>query len=288
MTLTRAAPAKINLYLHVGAPLADRRHPLDSLVVFARDAADAITVAPAQDLSLTITGPFAGDLPVADDNLVLHAARLIAAHGGVRAGAAIVLDKHLPIASGIGGGSADAAATLHALNELWRLCASNDDLAALGAQLGADVPACVHGRTARMTGTGEETAPRASPLLHAVLVNPRAPTPTGTVYRMFDAMGLCGALGDPGLPPATAREARSWLAALRNDLEAPATRVQPAIAGVLALLRALAPDALVRMSGSGATCFALVADVGSAESLAREVSAARPDWWVRASVLGAV
>lgn len=286
MTITRFAAAKVNLYLHVGAPLADGRHPLDSLVVFAADAGDVLTASSAEGLSLAITGPFAATLSAGDDNLVMRAARLLSRHAGMSAAAAIHLEKNLPVASGIGGGSADAAAALHALNVLWKVNVGIDDLAALAAQLGADLPACVYGRTAIMRGTGEETAPTAFPALHAVLVNPGVEAATGAVYRAFDAMALGGAFAVADKPPADADAARYWLSRQRNDLETPARSVAPAIGEVLALLEAHAPDALVRMSGSGATCFALVDEASAAVALARAVSNARPTWWVRATTLG--
>lgn len=284
MTRTRFAPAKINLYLHVGPPRADGLHPLDSLVMFARHAGDTVTVEEGEGLSLIITGPFADELPVSDDNLVLRAAHLFAAHAGVPAQARIGLDKHLPIASGIGGGSADAAAALHALNDLWNARASIEDLAVLGAQLGSDIPACVHARTARMSGIGADTRAVACAPLHAVLVNPRAPAPTGAVYRAFDDAKLGKDLTPVDDPPAG--DARAWLAAQRNDLEPAAVTVAPAVGEVLDVLREFAPDALARMSGSGATCFAIAATEKDAAALGSRLAAARPAWWVRPTLLG--
>jgi 4-diphosphocytidyl-2-C-methyl-D-erythritol kinase len=284
--LSRFAPAKINLYLHVGPPNPDGRHPLDSLVVFARDAGDTLHAAAADELSLSITGPFADALPVSDDNLVLRAARLLADHAGRKAGAALTLDKHLPIASGIGGGSADAAAVLHLLNEIWRVGASAEDLARLSAGIGADLPVCVRGETARLSVTGEDTSPTMCPMLHAVLVNPRAPTPTGAVYRQFDALNLGRRLPDAPETPRGGEDMIAWLANTSNDLEPAAEIVTPEIGATLALMRRLAPEALVRMSGSGATCFALAPDAQGAEDIAGRIATARPDWWVKATRLG--
>ncbi|MDZ4776973.1 MAG: 4-(cytidine 5'-diphospho)-2-C-methyl-D-erythritol kinase [Alphaproteobacteria bacterium] len=286
MSVTRFAPAKVNLYLHVGPPLPDGRHPLDSLVVFAGDAGDVVTATSADALSLTIAGPFSAGLTVGDDNLVMRAARLLADHAGTAPRAALHLEKNLPIASGIGGGSTDAAAALHALNTLWNAQADVDDLARLSAQLGADLPACVYARTAMMRGTGEQTEPVAFPALHAVLANPGVEAATGAVYRTFDAMKLGAPFGTTGTPPGDAAAARAWLSRQRNDLEAPALQVAPLIGDVLSLLKARAPGALVRMSGSGATCFVLVNNAVAAAALASEVAAARPDWWVRATTLG--
>lgn len=285
MTITRFAAAKVNLHLHVGLPLADGRHPLDSLVVFAADAGDVVTASPADELSLAIEGPFAHALGDGD-NLVLRAARLLAEEAGVPARGALHLQKNLPVASGIGGGSADAAAALHALNALWNLDLAVDHLAHLSARLGADLPACVHGRTAMMRGTGEETTPIAFPTLHAVLVNPGVEAPTPAVYRMFDTMHLGAAFAPAVSPPQDAEAALAWLARQSNDLEPPALRVAPAIGEALALLRRQAPTALVRMSGSGATCFALVSSAIAAKKLADAVAADRPGWWVRATALG--
>lgn len=287
MSVTRFAPAKINLCLHVGRPNADGRHPLDSLVVFARDVGDTLIAAHAACLALTITGPFADALPRSDDNLVLRAARALAERHGIAPLAALTLDKHLPIASGIGGGSADGAATLLALNDLWKLGASLEHLEDIAAGLGADVPACVRSRAVRMTGTGEEIEPTAFPSVHAVLVNPRAPAPTGAVYRAFDDAGFFAETLAPSSPPTSSVEALRWIAAQTNDLQSAAQVVTPAIGEVLKTLRRHAPpQALVRMSGSGATCFAIVPDDTSAAQLAVAVIAAQPDWWVRATVLG--
>ncbi|MBL8551870.1 MAG: 4-(cytidine 5'-diphospho)-2-C-methyl-D-erythritol kinase [Hyphomonadaceae bacterium] len=276
--LVERAPAKLNLHLHVGLPLRDGRHPLESLVAFA-DIGDEIVVEPANDLSLAIDGPFAEALKDEADNLVLRAARLLGARG-----AAIRLTKNLPVASGIGGGSADAAATLRALNKLWDLQLSLVELAEKGAALGADIPACVHARACWMSGTGEETAPVSLPGLSAVLVNPLVPAPTGAVYRTFDAMHL-GASFARIAPPAweSAASAIQGLTALENDLTAPAIAIAPAVAEVITVLSADPRARLVRMSGSGATVFALTWDRADADAVAASL-ADRP-WWVRAATL---
>ena len=287
MSVTRFAPAKINLCLYVGRPNVEGRHPLDSLVVFARDVGDSLSASRADDLTMTINGPFAEALPVSEDNLVLRAARALASQYGVSQGAALTLDKHLPIASGIGGGSADAAAALLALNDLWGLRASLGELEGIAARLGADVPACVRARTVRMTGTGEEIVPVAFPPVHAVLANPRAPASTGAVYRAFDDAALGAEKLASSSPPTSSADALGWIAAQTNDLEPAALVVAPVIGVVLATLRRHAPpDALVRMSGSGATCFALLADREAAAQLMIAVNAAQPDWWARATILG--
>ncbi|MEQ1717734.1 MAG: 4-(cytidine 5'-diphospho)-2-C-methyl-D-erythritol kinase, partial [Hyphomicrobium sp.] len=188
--------------------------------------------------------------------------------------------------SGIGGGSADAAAALRVLNDLWNLGVSLEGLEDIAAELGADVPACVRSCTVRMTGTGEAIEPAACEPLHAVLVNPRAPVPTGAVYRAFDDAGLGAASLAVAAPSRTSTDTLRWLAGQTNDLEPAACVVAPAIGDVLAALRRLAPEALVRMSGSGATCFALVVDAATAAQLAGVVHRAHPGWWVRTALLG--
>ena len=288
MIVTGFAPAKINLYLHVAAPRADGLHPLDSLVAFAADVGDIVSAAAADSLTLKATGPFSAALAQEPDNLVLRAARLLAERSGIAPRAALRLDKHLPVASGVGGGSSDAAATLRVLNRLWRVNASVDDLAALARALGADVPACVHARTLNMQGVGDVLSLTDAPAFDAVLVNPRAPVATAAVYRAFDAACSAGKLDDPGLPPTSTRHAISWLRHLRNDLEAAARGVSAAVGDALDTLIDAAPGSLVRMSGSGATCFALVESAELAAQAADAIAAARPGWWVRTARLGKV
>lgn len=284
------APAKLNLSLHVGPPGADGFHPLASLAAFARDVGDTVRAAPGDGVMLTVTGPFAAGLAAEPDNLVTRAAQLLAQAAGVQANVALHLDKHLPIASGIGGGSSDAAAALRACAALWRVGASSADLAAIAAQLGSDVPACLAAQTALMTGRGDALAPARMPALHAVLVNPLAPAPTGAVYRAYDASCQFGGAEHPPLPDASTGAA-DWLAFLiaqRNDLTAAAITVAPAIAPALAALREAAPDALVRLSGSGATVFAAVAVAARAQATAAMMRARHPGWWIAVSELGSV
>jgi len=281
MTVTRFAPAKVNLYLHVGRPHPDGRHPLDSVAAFAADVGDVVTATAANELSLTLKGPYGDVLSTERENLVLRAAQSLADHFGAPARAALVLEKNLPVASGIGGGSADAAAALHALNELWGFDAPRPTLEMLGGRLGSDIPACVHSVPVRMRGTGEAVKAVAMTPLHAVLVNPGVALSTAAVFRAFDAAGLGG-----GFDNTVAYDLdRAGLAFARNDLEAPAVALEPGIGEALRCLRERDPHALVRMSGSGASCFALVGDAAEAAALARAVAAARPDWWVRATVL---
>jgi 4-diphosphocytidyl-2-C-methyl-D-erythritol kinase len=277
------APAKINLTLEVGRPGADGYHPLQSTVMFA-GVGDWIEAAPAEQISLTICGPFAEELQADKDNLVLRAARLFDSERG----AAIRLEKHLPIASGIGGGSADAAATLLALNELWTLGWRTEDLVRMAVQLGADVPVCVRRHSAWVTGAGEAVAARRTPILHAVLVNSGNPLPTPAVYRRFDELRL-GAdferreAGDW----ADWREAVGEVMLYGNDLEPSAVSLMPELGVLLDSLRGDPRSLCAGMSGSGATCFALTHGAAEAAALAADLSASNPDFWVRATTLGA-
>jgi 4-diphosphocytidyl-2-C-methyl-D-erythritol kinase len=277
------APAKINLTLEVGRPGADGYHPLQSTVMFA-GVGDWIEAVPAEQISLAISGPFAEELEAGEDNLVLRAARLFDSGRG----AAIRLEKHLPIASGIGGGSTDAAATLLALNELWALGRQTDDLVRVAAQLGADVPACVCRHSAWVTGVGEAVAARRMPVLHAVLVNPGKPLPTPIVYRRFDELGLGADFErrDAG-EWADWRDAVGAVMLYGNDLEAPAVSLMPELGVLLDRLRGDRRSLCASMSGSGATCFALTHGAAEAAALAADLSASNPDFWVRATTLGA-
>jgi 4-diphosphocytidyl-2-C-methyl-D-erythritol kinase len=272
--LRQSAPAKVNLFLHVTGRRADGYHLLDSLVVFA-GAQDAVRAAAAQDLTLVVDGPEAGALATEPNNLVLRAARALADAAGLAPHAALALEKTLPVASGIGGGSADAAAALRALNVLWRLGWSEARLAEVALPLGADIPICIASRPCRMGGIGEVLAP--APLLPGfgmLLANPRVALATPSVFR---ARG--GGFSPPASLPAGWDDAAALardLAALRNDLEAPAIALCPPVAHVLAALRGLPGCLLARMSGSGATCFALFAEPVAA----RWAAAGLPDaWW---------
>lgn len=289
--LSRLAPAKINLFLHITGrrpaqgPQAGY-HELESLVVFAQDveACDRIVVAPADTLSLTIEGPQAAALTeTRDDNLVLRAARQLQAMNGRHA--AITLTKTLPVASGIGGGSADAAATLHALRALWQIEVDDDTLGRMAAQLGSDVPVCLLGRAAMMTGIGEQiVAQPPLPAFWLVLVNPGVALATPDVFA-----ALAGRFG-PSMPlerrPDSAADLAILLRARRNDLEAPARFLTPEIDPVLAALKAQNGCLLARLSGSGATCFGLFAAKRDAEFAARNLSRAYPKWWTAATAAG--
>lgn len=282
------APAKINLFLHVGDKRADGYHDLCSLAVFAA-VGDTITAALAEQLTLTNTGPFAGALQGEnDDNLVMRAA--IALQDWARAadrkvdGARLTLTKNLPLASGIGGGSSDAAATLKLLNDLWHLRAGSDDLASLGVTLGADVPVCLEAHAALMQGVGEKLTrwPNLPPI-PAVLVNPRVAVMTGDVFGELRARTGTAA---PGKPDTTSpRRMAMWLAQTRNDLQEPATRIAPIIVDALNMISATENCLLARMSGSGATCFGLYETEAEAAAAAKAVQARQPHWWVAATTL---
>jgi len=283
------APAKVNLYLHVGALRPDGFHPISSLMVFA-DVGDRLWAERAGALSLKVTGPMAGHAPPGDDNLVLRAARALTLAWGVAdPGLSLVLEKALPAAAGLGGGSSDAAATLRLVRETLALRCKDAALEDIAAGLGSDIPACVACRPVIAEGRGERL--RAAPqicALPAVLVRPPADSATGPVYRAFDA-DPAGASESPAELPAriaTPEEAAAVFARCRNDLEAPAMRLQPAIGAALEALRAQPETLLGRMSGSGSACFALCADPASAERLAARLEAQHPDWWVKACRLG--
>ncbi|MDA5193389.1 4-(cytidine 5'-diphospho)-2-C-methyl-D-erythritol kinase [Govanella unica] len=273
------APAKINLTLSITGRRDDGYHLLDSLFLFA-NVGDRVTARPADGLSLEISGPRGVGL-VADpaENLVLKAARLLQAEAGLTQGAALNLEKHLPLASGIGGGSADAAATLRALNRLWSLGLGLDDLARIGARVGADVPAAVHSIPLRVEGIGEKLTPIGPlPPFGILLVNPAVSVPTPAVFAAFNASGTSFAMAAEALPS----DPRALLAVLHrtpNMLEAPAITLQPVIAELLQRLVALPGGLLTRMSGSGATCFTLYPSPEGAEQAAVNF-AAEPGWWV--------
>ena len=285
------APAKVNLFLHVGPVQPNGRHPLDSLVMFAgEEAADRLSVMTSDDLSMTLTGPGMTNpdhIGPVDDNLVLRAARALQAETGTTQGAAFTLEKHLPIAAGIGGGSADAAAALRLLTDLW----GTDTAAAhkIAPALGGDVPVALQGHAALMQGEGERIrrAPDL-PRVPALLVNPGLACPTGPVFRAYDEAGGGAGFREFGAVPPFERvwDLVHWLGNQRNDLQAPAIAAVPEIAGVLDTLQALPDVLLARMSGSGATCFALFDTEDAARRAEAQLSADRPDWWIRATSLG--
>ena len=284
MAITAFAPAKVNLYLHLIGQRLDGYHLLDSLVAFA-DIGDRITVAPATTLSLEVSGPeAAGLVNLGHENLVLRAARLLGDHTGTARGAALYLEKNLPIAAGIGGGSSDAAAALRVLTVLWHLSISEEALRCLGARLGSDVPACLYGHAAWVGGIGERIAP-APNLANAgvLLANPRKELPTAAVFAARKGPFSAGGRFAP--MPDDAKELARALVPLRNDLTGAAIELVPEIGAVLARLERLPGALIARMSGSGATCFALFPDRGAAEEALTVLAVAEPDWWCAAGGL---
>jgi len=280
MSFTAFAPAKVNLFLHVGPVDGAGYHPLVSLTAFA-DVGDRLTARRGEGLSLAIAGDFADALAGEGDNLILRALRALGADG-----LDLTLDKGLPIAAGLGGGSADAGAGLRLARALLDLPHDDAALEAVAATVGADGPMCLRARPAWAEGRGEVLAdePRLPPL-PCVLVNPGVPSPTGAVYRAYDAAPRTA---DRPVPPAdwSVPAVIAWLAEQRNDLEAPAVALNPVIGDAIAAVAALGVD-LARMSGSGATVFGLCATPAAAEQAAARLSVAHPDWWVRACALGA-
>ena len=280
------APAKVNLFLHVGPVDAEGYHPLASLVAFA-DVGDRISAAPADRLSLAVTGPFAGGLAGEGDNLVLRAVRALAEAAGLPdPGLAFTLDKRLPIAAGLGGGSSDAGAALKLAREALGLSLDDEALSRVAASIGADGPMCLHARAAWAEGRGDQlTFEPALPALPAVLVNPGVPSPTGAVYRAYDAAPPAAADRPPPPSDWSIPAVIDWLAIQRNDLEAPAVALRPAIGLALAAAAALPGVRLVRMSGSGATVFALFENSSAASAAAEALSEQHPAWWVQSAIL---
>jgi 4-diphosphocytidyl-2-C-methyl-D-erythritol kinase len=284
--------AKVNLTLRVVGRRVDGYHELESVVAFA-DCADRLSLAPGSALDLTMSGPLAQACGETSDNLVLKAARLLGERvPGLKTGR-FTLDKVLPVAAGIGGGSADAAAALRLLAEANGLTAGDARLIEVARLTGADVPVCLASRACVMTGIGEASLPLNLPELPCVLVNPQVPVATREV---FDALGLRNGellVGATDVIQATAwpeggASIADWVEALltgRNDLEAPARRIQPVIGEVLAALGAADGARLARMSGSGATCFAIFENAADAQAAARKIRLDRPRWWVHAGVL---
>ncbi|KAJ56114.1 4-diphosphocytidyl-2C-methyl-D-erythritol kinase [Actibacterium mucosum KCTC 23349] len=269
MAIEAFAPAKINLTLHVTGQRADGYHLLDSLVMFA-DVGDTVGLVEGQGLSLRVTGPAAEGVPTGPENSILKAAGFAG-----QTDLAFSLNKVLPSAAGIGGGTSDAAAALRAISALRGVSLPPDTL-----PLGADVPVCMLGTAARMRGVGGQVTPvQGLPRLHAVLVNPRISVPTPSVFK---------ALTDKNNPPMlktlpalkTATDFAAWLSEQRNDLQAPAIAAAPVIADVLGVLRAQTGRLLTRMSGSGATCFALFETEEAARVAALKIQRSHPQWWV--------
>lgn len=272
--ITEQAPAKINLFLHVGERRADGFHPLQSLAVFTA-MGDVLAMEEAPELSLAIDGPFANGLDGEGDNLVLRAARALDTKG-----AKLTLTKNLPVASGIGGGSADAAAALRGLNQLWNLDRDEAVLHDLAAGLGSDIPACVLSASCFMEGRGESLrAAEAMPRVPMLLVNPGVAVPTKDVFAALgERSGVEMAL--PRGRFADTADLLRFLETTRNDLEEPARKIQPVIGEVLKAISGLPGALMTRMSGSGATCFGIFADDDCCRRAAESLKARQPGWWV--------
>lgn len=281
--IVERAHAKINLYLHITGRRPDGYHLLDSLFVYA-ELADVLTIRPAAELNVEVKGPFAPDL-AGEDNLVERAARHLAEALGVPPHGAIMLDKEIPLAAGLGGGSADAAATLRALPKLWRRAATRQTLETIALRLGADVPAALDQRPVHVGGIGELRQPAAPlPDFYLALVNPGIALPTAEVFRTWAGMEFpfSKPLAAP-LPDDFAGFVAA-LCAARNDLEAAAMEITPEVGNVLKTLSGLPGCRLARMSGSGATCFGLFERQGEAEAAALSL-AVDQGWWTWAGGL---
>jgi len=268
------ACAKVNLSLHVLGRRADGYHELDSIVAFA-DIGDRLTLAPSAENRLTVTGPFAAEVPLGDDNIVWKTWNIIKGLRDIPK-VSLELEKNLPVASGIGGGSADAAAMLRGLLRLSGITLNESEVRALARSLGADVPVCYYGKSCQMLGIGETIRTLSISLPKAILlVNPRKPCETAAVFK---GMGLQP--GEINAPAAGTDDHGLW----RNDMTKAAIANQPVIADVLAALGKTNLQS-VRMSGSGATCFGLADSLEEAEAAAAVVQAQHPNWWVKAARL---
>lgn len=280
MTIVEEARAKINLALHVIGRRPDGYHELDMLVAFA-DTGDTVILAPSDQDRFDIDGPMAGGIQADADNLVLRALRGFRETTGCTAPLAIRLTKRLPVASGIGGGSADAAAMLRGLSRLYGWTTEDPAIVAVARSLGADVPMCLASLPARVTGIGERIAPTTGRLAFGLLlVNPRVGVSTPAVFKALERRD------NPSLPPLptlnTVTDLTAYLVGkTRNDLERPAKAMAPVIVDALADIASLPGVRLARMSGSGATCFGLLDDQPAAETAAAIIADKHPDWWIQ-------
>lgn len=294
MRLKRLAPAKVNLYLHVAAPDARGYHPLRSLVAFA-NIGDDVRLMPAKSEAsvgaskprLSIDGQFSAGLGAGEDNLIMKAVRRFEQAAGVAVRHHdIALTKSLPVASGIGGGSADAGAVLHLLREVYAPDMADDALGVIAGSIGSDGVMCLWAKASVAEGYGERLTPCNLPPMPAVLINPLVECSTAAVYGGFDKLGQFADIAGPNFDKALSLEAFiKALEATRNDLQAPAIRLQPVINDVLESVSAQQETLLARMSGSGATCFALCASEDDAASLAKRLVDLWPKAWVRACIL---
>lgn len=285
--ISERAPAKVNLTLKVIGKRSDGFHELVSLVAFA-SAGDSLVLVPEGDASLCVEGPFAGDL--GEDNLVLQAAKILLEHFPDRRTGAFTLDKQLPVAAGLGGGSADAAAALRLMERATPDAVPSEAIARVARLLGADVSVCLASKASVMRGRGDDIMPIAAlPALPAVLVNPGAALGAGDVFAALGASPVEDGCADSDAVPASFGSANELVAYIQdtgNDLEATAVKCAPVIAKVRAALRAAAGCRLAQMSGSGSTCFGIFGDADEARFAAQTISATRPQWWVVATQLG--
>jgi 4-diphosphocytidyl-2-C-methyl-D-erythritol kinase len=276
------AQAKLNLFLHVGNKRADGYHDLESLVAFAA-MGDEIELAPDDGFSLSVSGPFSEDVPVGEGNLALRAARVLAELTNATSGVRIRLTKNIPVAAGLGGGSADAAAVLRGLVRLWSADLDSEMLQEIAAALGADVPVCLACAPAWMEGKGERVAlvPQLPPV-PVLLVNPRLPVPTAPVFSGLRKRRGIG-LDCPVAPFPDASALVRYLRRMTNDLEAPARAIVPIIGDVLDELAALPGLSLARMSGSGASCYGLFESGNLIGAAGRLLAERHPEWWILAT-----
>ena len=290
--LIESGRAKVNLTLRVVGRRVDGYHELESLVAFA-DCADRLSLTPGAELHLATTGPLAQACGETADNLVFKAARLLGERVPGLVLGDFTLDKVLPVAAGIGGGSADAAAALRLLARANNLAIDDKRLIEVAQLTGADVPVCLESRACVMTGVGETLLPLALPKMPCVMVNPCVPVATRDVFAALGLrsgellVGASDVLQAAAWPEAGA-SLEDWVEALAsasNDLEAPATRIQPVIGEVLSALNATNGAWLARMSGSGATCFAIYENTAEAARAAEKLRLDHPGWWVHAGVL---
>ncbi len=280
MAVTYLAPAKVNLFLHVGAPAQDGFHPVCSAMVFA-DMGDVVSIGGGSDLS--VSGPFAMALEGGGENLVTRALAAFEPHLARPVG--LHLEKRLPVAAGLGGGSSDAGAALRLLRDVHAPSVTDRALEEIAARLGSDGAACLWARNVLSEGRGERLSPWPSmPELHGVLVNPGIGVSTPAVYRRFDELGVFSDVVAPARPAAFADIASliGWLKTTRNDLQAAALSLAPEIGTVLSELEGSSLVRLARMSGSGATCFALCGDQDAARQLGSDLARTHPGWWVQA------
>ncbi len=280
-----SAPAKINLYLHVTGRREDGYHLLDSLTVFARDVADHLTFVPSQSFSLQITGPFADtrNSGLMEDNLVLRAARAMAALCGRDDGFSITLEKNIPMGAGLGGGSADAAACVRALEHLWDVTLEESQRDALMLKLGADVPVCYRARTSRFEGIGDIVTPVAAvlPEMHLLLLYPDAHTVTKNVFKAREQ--VFGERAEDVPANATYPDFMQWLSGTRNDLEDAAEALTPQIREARTFLTGLSGCTLSRMSGSGSCVFGIFESGKGCRDAVKECQKSKPRWWAQAT-----